>query len=207
MKSIVLLLFAITMGSGLGAYCQDPVILTVDQPLPLQADAGTDIEISKGDSAIIGGIPSALDGYGDYVFLWEPSVGLNDPTWPNPTATPDITTTYQLTVLDANNCTAISEVTISVDASGIGLDPAELLFRCYPNPVEDELIIEMTGMPALVKIRLFNTMGTELIFLERKMFGNEAVERISTNNLPVGIYYLQLITEGKTFYQSLIKTR
>jgi len=207
MKNIVLLLFAITMGFGLGAYCQDPVILTVDQPLPLQADAGMDAEISKGDSVMIGGMPSAFDGYGDYVFLWEPSEGLDDPTSPFPMAKPEITTTYQLTVLDANNCTAISEVTISVDASGIGLNPIELQFRCYPNPVEDELIIEMKGIPTIVNIKLFNTMGTELIYLERRMFGNEALECISMNTLPVGIYYLQIITEGKTFYQSLIKTR
>ena len=207
MKKVIFLLFAIIMGFGLGAYCQDPVILTVDQPLPLQADAGADVEINKGESVIIGGLPPVWDGYGDYIFSWTPVEGLDDPTFSNPTASPDVTTTYLLTVLDANNCTATSEVTVYVDATGIGLDPLKTLFRCFPNPVEDELIIEMTGVPATVSIKLFNPMGNELINIKRKMYKSEAVERISTGDLTAGIYYLQLIAGDKTYYQSIIKTR
>ncbi len=207
MKRIIVLSITLFLGIGFGAYCQDPIILTVSQPDQLLADAGNDIEISKGESTIIGGNPSALDGYGNYIYSWTPVAGLDDPTLANPLATPEINTSYLLTVTDANNCSATSEVTVSVDASGIDLNSTSLQILCFPNPVEDELIIEILGTPTLVKIRLFNTMGTELIYIEKMMPGGEATERISMNNFSSGLYYLQIISEEKSYYQSIIKTR
>ncbi len=96
MKRAVLLFITVILGTGLGAYCQNPIMLTVTQPDPLQADAGTDVEIGKGESISIGGNPSALDGYGDYIYSWAPATGLNDPTLANPIATPESTTIYLL---------------------------------------------------------------------------------------------------------------
>ena len=207
MKKIIVLSITMLLGIGFGAYCQDPIILTVSQPDQLFADAGNDIEILKGESTTIGGNPSALGGYGDYIYSWTPVAGLDDPSLANPLATPEINTSYILTVTDVNNCSATSEVSVSVDASGIDLNSTSLQISCFPNPVEDELIIEIKGTPNLVKIRLFSTMGTELIYMEKVMSGGEAIERISMNNFTSGLYYLQIISEEKSYYQSIIKTR
>jgi hypothetical protein len=62
--SIILVMFC------LGAYSQAPIILTVNQPAPLVANAGTNVQINKGESVVIGGIPSAAQGYGNYVYSW-----------------------------------------------------------------------------------------------------------------------------------------
>jgi len=45
-------------------------------------------------------------------FLWTPATSLNDPTIQNPTAAPDVTTTYQLTA-SIGKCNATSTVTVT----------------------------------------------------------------------------------------------
>jgi len=197
----------ILLAFGLSGYCQDTITLTVFQPYPLQANAGTDFQISRGESKVIGGNPTAAQGYGHYAYYWTPITGLNDPTLANPTASPDRTTTYLLTVTDAQNCSAADEVTISVDASGTVLVPYCFDIRCYPNPVEEELLIEIKGLPAEVTIRLVNTLGDELMCLTTRITGNTFIERIPTQNLPSGIYIIQFLTREAIKFERIIKTR
>jgi hypothetical protein len=57
--------------------------------------------------------------------IWSPSAGLNDSTITNPLCTASATTTYTLTVVDSNGCSANDDVLIAVNASSTvdaGLD-------------------------------------------------------------------------------------
>jgi gliding motility-associated-like protein len=47
-------------------------------------------------------------------YQWTPAIGLNNPNTAAPAASPENTTTYQVVVATATNCTASGEVTISV---------------------------------------------------------------------------------------------
>jgi hypothetical protein len=58
-----------------------------------QADAGPDQEICKGKSVQLGGAANP-----DYCYYWTPQSGLDNPYAPNPTATPEKTTTYTVIV-------------------------------------------------------------------------------------------------------------
>lgn len=80
------------------------------------ADAGEDKNICKGESVQIGGNPSASGGAGDFTYLWTPATGLDDAAIANPVASPENTTVYKLTVIDAggNGCFATDDVTITV---------------------------------------------------------------------------------------------
>ncbi len=53
-------------------------------------------------------------GEAPYAFSWTPATGLSAVNIQNPTAKPAATTTYTVTVTDANGCTAVSGVTINV---------------------------------------------------------------------------------------------
>jgi gliding motility-associated-like protein len=66
------------------------------------------------DSSICEGDSLQLFGSGGETYLWVPSAGLNDATLPNPMASPDLTTNYQLTITDTNLCTASQKVNLII---------------------------------------------------------------------------------------------
>ena len=134
MKKRIFFLTFLLSAMGLSGYSQNPVILTVVQPPPLQADAGIDVQINSGESVAIGGNPSALEGHGAYIYLWSPADGLDDPTIANPLASPEVTTTYLVTVTDSLNCSSVDEVTVTVGASAIETNSVGFRINCYPNP-------------------------------------------------------------------------
>lgn len=85
-------------------------------PVPI-VSAGQPQTICAGSSVQIGGSPTASGGAGGgYTYSWTPSAGLNSPTVANPVASPASTTTYNVTVSDANGCnSAESSVTVTVN--------------------------------------------------------------------------------------------
>ena len=91
----------------------DEVTISVAESFTV--DAGADQLICFGESAQLGGSPTA-DGPGNYSYSW--SNGSNEiATSANPNVSPTSTTTYTLTVTDAFGCTKTDEVIISVSAN------------------------------------------------------------------------------------------
>lgn len=83
----------------------------------LAAHAGADQTICPGNSANLGGTPSATGGLAPYTYSWSPTTGLNLSNDPNPTAAPTATTTYTLTVTD--NTGAVNTDVVIVTMSSI----------------------------------------------------------------------------------------
>ncbi len=73
----------------------------VHLPDPLVADAGPDPIIGPGELVELQG--AATGGQIPHTYLWQPELGLDNPAALNPTASPDSTATYMLTVTDAQN--------------------------------------------------------------------------------------------------------
>ncbi len=71
------------------------------------AEAGLSDAICIGESI-------QLQGSGSIQYGWSPAATLSDPTISDPVATPDTTTTYFLTVTDANGCQGADSVIIAV---------------------------------------------------------------------------------------------
>ena len=78
----------------------------------LTASAAADTTICSGASYSLNG--SASGGTGPYTYSWTPTTGLSDATAANPTAEVGSTTTYTVTVTDANGCTANASVVLTV---------------------------------------------------------------------------------------------
>ncbi len=82
---------------------------------PLAVNAGSDQTICDGGSTTIGGSPTANFGTPGYSYSWAPAAGLSATNVSNPTASPTITTTYTITVVDAFPTTVTDIVTITVN--------------------------------------------------------------------------------------------
>lgn len=84
--------------------------------IPPQVDAGSNLSICSGQQVQLGGQPSASGGSSsNYSYVWSPAGGLSDPFSANPLASPEITTTYTLTVSAGDvSCSSSASVTVSV---------------------------------------------------------------------------------------------
>ncbi|MCB9184695.1 MAG: gliding motility-associated C-terminal domain-containing protein [Flavobacteriales bacterium] len=102
--------YTVTITDENGCLGSGPLTITV-HALPA-VDAGTDAAICAGGSADIGGSPTSPTATS---FTWTPATGLSNVSDPNPTATPSVTTTYSVSVMDANQCANADEVTITVN--------------------------------------------------------------------------------------------
>lgn len=69
-------------------------------------------------------------------YLWSPAESLNDPTISGPIATPDVTTTYQLTAISANGaCTNTAEVTVTVLAADVAITNPDTTEICLGTSI------------------------------------------------------------------------
>ena len=72
------------------------------------------ISVSPVSTTINQGESVQLQATGATTYSWSPSTGLSCSDCPNPVATPNMTTTYTVTGIDASGCTGTAEVTVFV---------------------------------------------------------------------------------------------
>lgn len=87
--------------------------LSLAQPV---ADAGPNKKICPGGSTGIGGSPTATGGTQPYTYSWSPAFFISNVTIANPVANPTVTTTYYVTVTDANGDPSTDSVIVSIDS-------------------------------------------------------------------------------------------
>ncbi|MBL0174570.1 MAG: SBBP repeat-containing protein [Ignavibacteria bacterium] len=96
-----------------GCSAKDEVRVTV-HPVPV-ASAGASATVCSGTIVPIGAPSSG--GRGPFAYDWSPSEGLDRKNIATPRARPGVTTTYRLTVTNAEGCQSVDSVTITVNAS------------------------------------------------------------------------------------------
>ena len=141
------------------------------------------------------------------------SAGLNYQWFLNGTALPNIDTRiivanqsgdYSVQVKDLSGCISISvPVSIVVDPLAVINGFKNTAIRCYPNPFEDLITVDVQTASMLpMKAYVYDTKG--ILLLETVI--NRAEENLSTDVLAPGSYVLLLTTESDRFYYKLIKT-
>lgn len=132
---------------------QNPSVLTVN--------AGTNISITNGQQAVLGGAPSVSGGTSPYTFSWSPPLGLNQDNTANPAASPTVSTVYTMTVTDSKGCSNSKSITVTVDGVPVGIfNGYASSVKLYPNPTTSRLFISSDLIPDKeLKLEVFNPQG------------------------------------------------
>ena len=172
------------------------VVLTVTDPITLcqnsdsvqvtvfaspVANAGADTTISLGSSV-------QLNGSGGLTYYWSPGGSLNDSLISNPIATPVVSTSYQLIVTDANFCTDVDSmrVTILQDYT------FTITNAMTPNGDGDNDVWNIIGIENYPdnEVHIYNRYGQEVF--TAKPYNNTFDGKFDGNLLPDATYYYVL---------------
>ncbi|MFD2565890.1 T9SS type A sorting domain-containing protein [Pseudotenacibaculum haliotis] len=97
---------------------------------------------------------------------------------------------------NGNELTSLSSGTLSAD------EFKEEAFQLYPNPVTNELSIQLKGSLSIKLIKIYNVLGREIDNVPY----NKITKKISMKNLDSGIYILFLESnEGRVLTKKIIK--
>jgi len=116
-------------------------------------------------------------------YAWTPGTGLSDSTISNPVATPEITTTYYLTVTSAAGCTAMDSLIITV------LPTIKFPDGISPNGdgANDVWIIDFIEEYPKNVVEIYNRWG-ELLF-HADGYKQDWDGTYNGKDLPIGTYY------------------
>lgn len=144
--------------------------------VPPQADAGPDVTIIQGQT-------TELRASGGVSYQWEPAAGLSNANVSNPVASPDVTTTYTVTITTEEGCTATDEVTVTV----IPAITVPNAFSPNGDRVNDVWEIENIQNYPDARVEIFNRWGSQVF--ASTGYGTPWDGTYNGQALPVATYY------------------
>ncbi len=134
---------------------------TINEPNPISADLGEPILIQYGDSVALD--PTVLGGFGNLSFSYnaEDSISLSCLNCPNPFASPEYTTTYEMVVIDENGCVAEALVMVVVEKDRPVYVPTG--FTPNGDGQNDFLRIHGNQIEKILTFRVYDRWG-EMVF-------------------------------------------
>jgi hypothetical protein len=160
--------------------------VTINEPAPLI------VNISQN-----GNILDAGPGFASYQWLDDnlnPISGVTSQQFQPPT-----TGEYSVMVTDANGCSATSFPIMFI---ADGISEITTLLQIYPNPTKDILNVHYQGFN--INSMLILDMSGNIVLHKNDIKSNESNLQLSLNQLPKGMYVLQLIGEEKIINHSVI---
>lgn len=174
--------------------CVNSDSLKVYSHLSPMVNAGTDITIGLGETAILSGSAIADS---PITYYWAPSP-LNSSIIPDPEAYPLVTTQYTLTVTDSYGCVGRDSIVVTVDDQKINLTIPTLI---TPNGdgFNDAWVIKNIGYYPDNEVIIFNRDGQKVFSMST--YDNSWGGTFNGNPVPDGTYYyvLKLTKIGKEF--------
>ena len=155
-------------------------IITVVAPSPMSA--GSDVTITQGQSTVLNGT-----GIGSPV--WTPSSGLDNTNKFMPIATPDISTSYILTVTDKHSCVSSDTVSVTVNPSGFN-GVISNLFTPNGDGINDSWYIQDIQNYPDNEVFVYNIYGN--LVYTKKGYTNDWQGTYKGSPLPDGTYYYVL---------------
>ncbi|MCB8999299.1 MAG: hypothetical protein H6540_04420, partial [Bacteroidales bacterium] len=134
-KPLVSTTYTVTITDANNCQTTAPVLVDVAPALTATATA-SDLNIGTCPTSVSNLDVNVVGGEAAYTYKWAPATGLDDSNIKNPIAKPSLTTTYTVTVTDANACTTTSAVTITVlPALGVSSTADDYIISTCPTSV------------------------------------------------------------------------
>ena len=133
-----------------------PVEVTVVAP-PI-ANAGSDKRIEEGQSVVLNGTALPSTSGGTVTVSWTPSATLTNATTARPTAKPDQTTVYTMTVKTSEGCEAKDEVEVVV----FELVDIPNVFSPNGDGVHDKWLISKIEQYTNCVVEIYNRYGSKV---------------------------------------------
>ncbi|HXH20112.1 MAG TPA: gliding motility-associated C-terminal domain-containing protein, partial [Chitinophagales bacterium] len=179
--------YHVTVTSADGCHAIDTVV--IDYYPPMSIDAGDDVTINLNYSA-------QLHATGGVSYQWSPSESLDNARIADPVASPLQTTLYHVTVTDANNCSDVDSVTVTV----ILEPPINVPNFISPNGdrVNDVLVIDGIRSYPGNQMIVFNRWGDivyEVTDYQDDWDGTVKNTRLNLwgEEIPEGVYFYKLL--------------
>ena len=188
------LTFRFTSDRGINSFGWVATVSCVTyDPLVIEVTANPEV-INEGESSQLNVV--ATGGLGEYTYVWEPAVTLDNPNIANPVATPtNAETVYKVTVTDSAGNHQSGEVTVTIRDWSVNEDCCATFI--YPNPSKGCFTINVVGA---FSYRLFNSIGQEVMSGEGR--GRTLIDASSLNQ---GVYFLQLTADGTRIEKVVIE--
>ena len=202
--------FSLIVNDGTKDSQLDQVVITVQNVNKMPAaNAGIDQSINEGSIVYLDGTSSSDPDGNPITYKWTAPSGITlssatsaKPSFIAPEVKKDSTVTFSLIVNDGvvNSTPAKVNITI-LNVINVGVSNLQVpYFKIYPNPVSNELIIEMEGNNKVLNFEVLNAVG-------QMVFKGNLVDKttVQTSNFTSGIYIIKL-ENGKTFeFKKIIK--
>ncbi len=146
--------------------CVVDTTINVAEPQEISVTLPTSIEIDLGDSLTML-VPTIISSLPIDTFIWEPAENLSCDNCKNPRVTGITPTTYTLTVIDINGCTATAQIFVDIDRNRKVYLPN--VFSPNGDGLNDKFqVFTGIGVERINYVRLYDRWG-ERVFEEKDL--------------------------------------
>ncbi len=172
--------------------CTSTITIGVTEPSEITYTTAT-TDATSGSNNGTASVNNLSGGVAPYSVQWSNGLSGN-------TATNLAAGTYSVTITDANGCEKVSSVTVN-ESVGVNELNSGLSFTLLPNPASEEVTLSINLSTEAV-INVSNVLGQSL--LQTKALATQTSIKIQISDLAAGVYYVELISNGKKSVKQLV---
>lgn len=166
----------------------DSMVLTVNQTPVLTASNDTTLFIGQSTQMTVS--PGWYNNYN-----WQPDLYLDNNAIFGPTATPDLSTTYVVTVTSDEECVSSDTVVVTVDSIPVAIEnTVNNLFTPNGDGVNDFWMVRPAGN-AIADVVVYNRWGKQVF--AQQSYQNDWDGTSSGEPLPEATYYYVISVDGQ----------